>query len=139
MAINRYTYPYEILFRLTQSGGVQGCHRKDLEIVKDDETGEIYSTKETDPMAIAGADMDAVLGTLNTALLANVAEVEQQTNSLTAQLGAAQTALQQAEQDRDDLVSQLQQANEQIQLLNDQLSALSSQQQQSELPNAGTE
>lgn len=91
MTINRHTYPYEILFRLAQGGSVQGCHRRDLEIVRDDETGAVYSTKETDPRHIAGPDMDAVLGTINMALVASLSEAEFRADGLSADLAQLQS------------------------------------------------
>lgn len=123
MTINRYVYPYEILFRLTQSGEVQGCHRRDIEIVKDDDTGEIYSTRETDPVSISGADMEAVLGTVNTALVASLAATQSQAVDFESQFNNCQADVQQIAQERADIAAQLVQANETIAQLNAQLQA----------------
>lgn len=133
MSINRYVYPYEILFRLLQSGEVQGCHRRDIEIVKDDETGEVYSTRETDPVPIAGSDMDAVLGTVNTALVASLATAQAQATDFENQFNNCQADVQQVAQERADIAAQLAQANETIAQLNAQLQALYDA-QASELP-----
>lgn len=89
-------YPYEILFRLAKDGSVSGCHRKDLRVIEDDETGQIYSEQELDPVAITpGAAMDGVLGTVNTALLttiagrdATIADLESQLDECQAQAAA---------------------------------------------------
>ena|SRR6188474_1621169 len=62
--------PYEILFRLNQSGEVVGCHRRDLKVMVD---GADTFEKELDPVAIEGAEMEAVLGQLNTALVGTLA------------------------------------------------------------------
>ncbi|HTF85296.1 MAG TPA: hypothetical protein VL987_12000 [Cellvibrio sp.] len=124
MTINRYVYPYEILFRLMQSGEVQGCHRRDIEIVKDDDTGEIYSTRETDPVSISGADMEAVLGTVNTALVASLAAAQSQAVDFESQFNNCQADVQQIAQERADIAAQLAQANETIAQLNAQLQAL---------------
>lgn len=124
MTINRYVYPYEILFRLLQSGEVQGCHRRDIEIVKDDDTGEVYSTRETDPVPIAGSDMEAVLGTVNTALVASLATAQAQATDFENQFNNCQAGAQQIAQEREDIAAQLAQANDTIAQLNAQLQAL---------------
>lgn len=80
-------YPYEILFRLAKDGSVAGCHRRDLRVIEDDVTGQIYSEQELDPVAITpGAAMDAVLGTINTSLLATIAAQDAEIADLTSQL-----------------------------------------------------
>lgn len=85
-------YPYEILFRLAKDGSVSGCHRKDLRVIEDDVTGQIYSEQELDPIAITpGAAMDGVLGTVNTALLTTIAERDATIADLQSQLSACQT------------------------------------------------
>lgn len=66
MSIEKVIVPYEILFRLSEGGTVAGCHRRDLEIVREAETGEVYSAKELGVKPIEGAAMDAVLGVINT-------------------------------------------------------------------------
>lgn len=124
MSINRYVYPYEILFRLLQSGEVQGCHRRDIEIVKDDGTGEIFSTRETDPVPISGADMEAVLGTINTALVASLAAAQAEAASFQNELYSCQADAQQVAQERDELDALLSQANDTIALLTAELQDL---------------
>jgi|SRR6187431_680787 len=62
--------PYEILFRLNQAGQVVGCHRRDLKVIVD---GADSFEKELDPVPIEGAEMDKVLGQINTALAGTVA------------------------------------------------------------------
>lgn len=124
MAINRHTHPYEILFRLRQDGSVQGCHRKDLEIVKDDDTGEIFSARETDPMPIAGDHIDSVLGVVNSALIVSLAEVQALADTIEGQLRKCEADAQSIEHERDDLAVQLNQANETIQELTAQVQEL---------------
>lgn len=124
MAINRYVYPYEILFRLMQSGEVQGCHRRDIEVVKDDDTGEIFSTRETDPTPISGEEMELVLGAINTALVASLAVAEEQVVDLKNQLYSCQAKSQQIAQEHDAMVEQLAQANETIDQLTGQVQEL---------------
>lgn len=123
MTINRYTYPYEILFRLTRNGTVQGCHRRDIEIVKDDDTGEVYSTRESDPVPISGTDMEAVLGTVNTALVGSLATAQAQATDFENQFNNCQVDAHQIAQERDDIATQLDRANETIAQLNAQLQA----------------
>lgn len=86
-------YPYEILFRLAKDGSVSGCHRKDLRVLEDDTTGQIYSEQELDPVAItAGELMDGVLGTINTAVLTTIADREATITDLEDQLSACQNS-----------------------------------------------
>lgn len=103
-------YPYEILFRLAKDGAVSGCHRKDLRVIEDDETGQIYSEQELDPVAITpGAAMDGVLGTVNTALLATIAGRDAMIADLEDQLSACQNSAalyQQINGDGDSLLSE---------------------------------
>lgn len=68
MSIVKKTVPYEILFRLKEDGSVQGCHKKELKLLVDDETGEILSAKELDPESLAGEAITQVLGVINTGL-----------------------------------------------------------------------
>jgi hypothetical protein len=74
MAIERIVKPYEILFRLTPTGTVQGCHVRDLEIVTDTTTGEVFASKELDPKPVSGAYLTAILGTINTSLVKTLTE-----------------------------------------------------------------
>lgn len=71
---------------------IEGCHRKDLRVIEDDETGQIYSEQELDPIAITpGAAMDGVLGTVNTALLTTIAGRDATIADLESQLDECQT------------------------------------------------
>lgn len=103
MAIVKTEVPYEILFRLDASGTLQGCHRKDLQVITDDSTGENLSTKELGAMPITGQDMETILGTINVSLTETV------------------TQLQSDIQAKDDQIAQLQ---SQVQALQNELSAL---------------
>lgn len=86
MSIQEINLPYEILYRLNEDGTVAGCHRRDLQIVKNMETGQVYSAKESDPMPIEGAEMDAVLGVITAAQQATIATQGAQISGLQNQL-----------------------------------------------------
>jgi predicted RNase H-like nuclease (RuvC/YqgF family) len=68
MSIVKKTVPYEILFRLKDDGSIQGCHKRDLKMVVDEDTGEILSAKELDPESLAGEAITQVLGVINLGL-----------------------------------------------------------------------
>ena len=78
MAIEKTQHLYELLFRFNLDGTVAG-HRKDLERVADTETGQVYSARETDPLPIAGAEIEAVIGP---ALAATAADLQAKTKAL---------------------------------------------------------
>jgi len=78
--------PYEILFRLNDVGEVIGCHRRDLKVLID---GLDTLKKELDPVPIEGAEMEAVLGQINTALMSTLAERDEQIQKLTNSLNNA--------------------------------------------------
>ncbi len=58
MAIQVKEVPYEILIRLSYSGGLAGMHYKKLAVVVDDETGQTVSATELGPYPIV-AEGDA--------------------------------------------------------------------------------
>lgn len=112
MAISQNFYPYEILFRLAKTGEVSGAHRRDLEVIEDTETGVVYSEKEGDPQPISGADMDAVLGVVNTSLVATVAQRDQTITQLQSSVSQLELDLNDKSQQLDDAqqtIDQLQQ------------------------------
>lgn len=112
MAISQNFYPYEILFRLAKTGEVSGAHRRDLEVIEDTETGVVYSEKEGDPQPISGADMDAVLGVVNTSLVATVAQRDQTIAQLQGSVSQLESDLSDKAQQLDDAqqtIDQLQQ------------------------------
>lgn len=107
MSIQKKIIPYEILFRLTGDGEVHGCHRRNLEIVTDTETGEIYSAKELDPVSISGEAMDSVLGLINTSLVTTVDGLNGEAVVLRAEIAA----LEQVRDQASEAVAELQAAN----------------------------
>lgn len=76
MTIEKRTTPYEILYRLNEDGTVAGAHMRSLEKVVDTDTGEVYSEKELNPVAIEGPDMEAVMGVINVAQAATIAQLQ---------------------------------------------------------------
>lgn len=114
MAISQNFYPYEILFRLAKTGEVSGAHRRDLEVIEDTETGVVYSEKEGDPQPISGADMDAVLGVVNTSLVATVAQRDQTIAQLQDSVSQLQDSVSQLELDLSDKSQQLDDAQQTI-------------------------
>jgi len=105
MSIQEINVPYEILYRLNEDGTVAGCHRCDLQIVKNTETGQVYNAKELDPQPIEGADMDSVLGLITTAQAATIA----QQNTAIGDLNASLSTLESQKSELLDLVNRLQQ------------------------------
>lgn len=65
MSIEVQNLPYEVLFRFNEDGSFKGAHRKDLEIVVNTATGQVYSTKELDPIAVSLEGLDPVISSLN--------------------------------------------------------------------------
>jgi hypothetical protein len=114
MAIEQVTVPYEILYRLAEDGTVAGCHRRDLEIIRNTETGQVYSAKELDPQPVDGAEMEAVLGVITTAQAATIAQQNTQIADLQNQLSQKSDALSSAENQSEDLTAQLDLANQTI-------------------------
>lgn len=92
MTIEKKIIPYEILFRLTQAGEVQGCHLRNLEIVADSQSGEVYAVKELDPEPVAGAAMDSVLGVINTALTTTIAGLNSEVFALRVEVAELEQA-----------------------------------------------
>lgn len=115
MTIEKVTLPYEIMFRLADTGSVSGCHRRDIEVVRDSETGEVYSAKELDPQPISGGnEMDAVLGQINSSLAQSLAEKDIELASKSASLDSANDQLMQVVAQSEDLTAQLDLANQTI-------------------------
>lgn len=127
MAIEQIFVPYEILYRLNEDGTVAGCHRRDLKLIRDDETGEVFDAKELDPQPIDGAAMEAVLGVITTAQAVTIAQQNAQLLDLQNQLAqVTEINNQQA-----DLVSNLQNQNtqlsSQIEFANDEIIRLTAE------------
>lgn len=78
MAIEKVNIPYEILLRLDAGPVIRAAHRKDLQRVTDTETGEVFSERELDPVAVQGDDLETLLGVANAAALGTIAELEAQ-------------------------------------------------------------
>lgn len=120
MAIEKITVPYEILFRLAEDGSVAGCHRRDLEILRDNETGYVYPARELDPQPVEGEVMELVLGVIATAQAVTIdqqsAQIAEKTSALESVVGAAQ-----------DLTAQLDIAGQAIAQQNEMISALQNQ------------
>ena len=100
MAIQKQTITYEILFRLDNSGLVQGAHRKDIRLLVDDQNNEVLSRVVLPAAPIAGTDMDSVLGELNTSLSSSVSALQndiaikdQQIEDLTNRVSQLETQL----------------------------------------------
>lgn len=74
MSLQRNVKPYEILFRLTPSGAIAGCHKRELESIIDTTTGELFASKELDPVPITGDYINAIIGTINAALVLTLQE-----------------------------------------------------------------
>lgn len=103
------------MFRLSNTGSVSGCHRRDIEVVRDSETGEVYQAKELDPQPIsAGNEMDHVLGQINSSLAQSLAEKDAALASNSASLDSANDQLVQAADQREELTAQLDLANQTI-------------------------
>ena len=139
MPIEKKIIPYEILFRLSEAGAVQGCHRRNLEMIADSETGEVYSAKELDPESISGEAMDAVLGAINTALTSTVASLNEIISTRVAEIAELKRASSHAHEKMSalevecaSLVDQLSEANETAVVLSRRLAEL-------EAANAGAE
>jgi hypothetical protein len=103
MAVEKIISPYEVLFRFDVSGVVVGAHEKQLEITRDTETGEVYATKELDPVDISEKDyLKAALGktcvALNATIVKNKAEKEAAKEARLAEKEAEQKARQEANQ-----------------------------------------
>lgn len=90
MTIEKINTPYEILYRLNEDGSVSGCHRRELETIKDTSTGEVYSVKEVGPFPIEGAEMEAVLGEINTSLSLSLSQRDQAISDLQEQLSQSE-------------------------------------------------
>lgn len=103
MNIQIVVSPYELLFRLTKQGTIQGCHRKDIQELVDLDTGTVYNTKELDPTPIQGAGIDAVLGTVNSSLVATLLVRDNTITALSAEKEAILGALQQLQTDHSTL------------------------------------
>lgn len=85
MSIEKITVPYEFLFRMSESGEIAGMHRRDLEIVRDTETGKIYSATELPPEPVTGENVSLVAGELNASLIATINSLNDQVESLQGQ------------------------------------------------------
>lgn len=105
MTIVKNTYDYEILMRLSEDG-LQGAHFVSITEVKDDETGEIFSTKTNDPVSLAirdgdsGRPLEDILGTVVTNVLvtngeqaAEILRQEEEISDLLLQLTMVQDQL----------------------------------------------
>lgn len=126
MSIEKQIKPYEILIRLDDAGAVSGCHRRDLEIVINTETGEVYSSKERDPQPIVGADMDAVLGVINTGLtvaLDSASAANAQLNQLLSDRDASIAQLNSAAAEKDAALEQAVLQVQSLQQVNAELTA----------------
>lgn len=100
MNLQRTVKPYEILFRLSPSGTIVGCHKRELETITDMDTGSVYSNKELDPVPITGEYITAIIGTINA--------------SLVQTLTAKDVELQVAAQEKEELQQQLSVAASQV-------------------------
>lgn len=73
MAIEKIVTPYEILVRF-DADGIKAAHVKDLEELKDTETGEVYSDSAKEcparPLDLAGEEYQSIVSSINTAIQA---------------------------------------------------------------------
>ena len=102
MSVEKIVTPYEVLFRFDVSGVVIGAHEKQLEITRDTETGEVYATKELDPVDITEKEyLKAALGKTCVALNATIAKNKADREAEKAQRIAEREAEQKAKQEAD--------------------------------------
>lgn len=100
MSVEKIVTPYEVLFRFDVSGVVIGAHEKQLEITRDTETGEVYATKELDPVDITEKEyLKAALGKTCVALNATIAKNKADREAEKAQRIAEREAEQKAKQE----------------------------------------
>lgn len=61
MSINKIVQPYEFLVRIND-GEISGAHVRRLEVVKDTETGEVFSAKElpAEPIELTEAEKSMI-------------------------------------------------------------------------------
>jgi hypothetical protein len=130
MSVEKIVTPYEVLFRFDVSGVVIGAHEKQLEITRDTETGEVYATKELDPVDITEKEyLKAALGktcvALNATIAKNNADREAEKAQRIADREAEQKAKQEANQAEHLARQELRKKQkEQISALRDELDAL---------------
>lgn len=96
MSIVKTTQPYEFLIRWDQDGAVSGQHVQYREVVKDTETGEIYSDKPGDALPITEMGDYPLSDVLAEVQILQAAEIEtkRQTIDVTQQtLATAQSDL----------------------------------------------
>jgi len=130
MSVEIIAVPYEILFRFDASGVVVGAHEKQLEITRNTETGQVYATKELEPVDITEKDyLKAALGktcvALNLTLAQKKAEREAEKEARLAERAAEQKAKQEANQAEHLERQALRKAHkEKIAALRDELDAL---------------
>jgi len=119
MSVEIIAVPYEILFRFDASGAIVGAHEKQLEITRNTETGQVYATKELEPVGITEKDyLKAALGKTCVALNATIAKNK-------ADREAEQKAKQEARQAEHLARQELRKAHkEKIAALRDELDAL---------------
>jgi hypothetical protein len=103
MSVEIIAVPYEVLFRFDASGVVIGAHEKQIEITRNTETGQVYATKELDPLDITEKDyLKAALGktcvALNLTIAQKKAEREAEKEARLAERAAEQKAKQEANQ-----------------------------------------
>jgi hypothetical protein len=130
MSVEKITAPYEILFRFDASGVVVGAHEKQIEITRDTDTGEVYATKELDPVDITEKEyLKAALGktcvALNATLAKNKADKEAEKEARLAEKAEAQKVKQEANRAAHLKRQELRKAHkEKIAALRDELDAL---------------
>lgn len=121
MSIVKRILPYEILFRLVSDGSIAGCHQKDLQILVDEETEEILSTKELDPVPITEAGLSDVGGIINGVLVTEKNELQLLLSVANQELGDAMELLAISEQANTQLSNELTAARLEIQELQSSL------------------
>jgi len=130
MSVEIIAVPYEVLFRFDASGVVIGAHEKQIEITRNTETGQVYATKELDPVDITEKEyLKAALGktcvALNATIAKNKADKEAEKAQRIAEREAEQKAKQEARQAAHLARQELRKAHkEQVAALRDQFDAL---------------
>lgn len=91
MGIQKKTVPYEVLFRLNEDGSIRGCHRRDLEVIYDDETDEVIASKDIPAQGVD--DLPEIAALVEADLVEANDALKSEGDTLKAEIRAASDAL----------------------------------------------
>jgi hypothetical protein len=91
MTIEKSTTLYEVLVRFDETGAVKGGHVIDMETVKDTNTDEILSARETAARPITEAEVGDVIGASNAQNIEQIAQLEAERDAAVADKEAVET------------------------------------------------